>query len=204
MILKLKKYIRLIIVFIILGFILYYIFYFKNEAILVSLLVAYIIGILAIFQNEIRNWIFRPILTPSIKISNSTTVGGIPTKYYNLNIKNDGLAPAKNIRVKIKSEKDKEWLSLLRPFWAITQSIFINKLSPQEEDDFNIGSIYQNQPIFQIITDIRANNQILSLNSSEKHQYFLEIVSDNTKPISFRVDTDNKGFDSNNIITLIN
>lgn len=199
-----SKYFRLILFLIIFGIALYFIYYFRNKDVLMGVFIAYIIGILSIFQNEIKNWVLRPILIPCIKISESTTAAGVPTKYYNLNIKNKGFISAKNIRVKIKSEKDKEWLSLLRPFWAISQSIFIDKLSPQEEENFNIGNIYQNQTTFQIITDIRANNQILILNSGVKLQYFLEIVSENTTPISFKITVDNKGFNSNNIISLNN
>lgn len=201
---KFNKNKRLIFAIIIFSALLYFILRFVNNPVLKGIVVAYIIGILAIFQNEIRNWIFRPILIPNIKISKTITTNSTSTKYYNLNIRNNGFVPAKNIRVKIKSEEDKEWLSLLRPFWAISKSIFINKLSPQEEENFNIGNIYENQTTFQIITDVRANNQKLILNSGEKHQYLLEIVSDNTKPISLKINVDNKGFDSNNIILLNN
>ena len=199
-----SKYFRLILSIIILGVILYFIYRFRDEDVLIGMLIAYIIGILAIYQDIIRNWIFRPILVPCIKISKSITVAGVPTKYYNLNIKNKGFISAINIRVKIKSEIDKEWLSLLRPFWAIKEKIFIDKLSPQEEEDFNIGNIYNNQTTFQIITDIKANNQKLILSNSEKQEYFLEIVSENTKPISLKIIVENKGFSSDNIISLNN
>ncbi len=202
-----KKYFKLILVFvliIILGIKLYYICNLANGTVLAGILIAYLVGVLSIFQNEIRNWVFRPILTPCIKVSETTTTDGVLTKYYNLNIKNEGFIVAKNIRVKIKSEKDKEWLNLQRPFYVISQSIFIKTLSSQEEENFNIGNINKNENIFRITTDIIANNQKLRIDNGENQMYYLEIISENTKPISLKININNKGFDYNNIILLIN
>ncbi|MFA6386742.1 MAG: hypothetical protein WCW04_03170 [Candidatus Paceibacterota bacterium] len=195
-----KKLSLVLIIFALLGFILYHIYLLTNKSFSIEGIIAYTMGILLVFQNEIRNLTFGPILDYEIKIIETTTIEGVHAKYYNLNIKNSGVISSKKIRLKIRSEKNKEWLSLKRPFGV---SIFIETLSSLEEEDFNIGSIHENRGSFELTTDIVVNNQRLFLNKGDKQEYYLQIVSDNTRPISFKIIINNKGYNSNNLISII-
>ncbi|MCX6753698.1 MAG: hypothetical protein NTV03_01425 [Candidatus Nomurabacteria bacterium] len=185
------------------GTFLFIIYILTNKSFPIEASIAYFVGILLVFQYEIRNLVFGPELSYKIKILDTTTIEGVRSKYYSLNIKNNGIISSKKIRVKIRSEKDKEWLNLKRPFWAFSKSIFIETLSSQEDEDFNIGSIDENRGYFELATDIIANNQRLLLNKGDKQEYYLQIVSDNTKPISFKISIDNKGPSSNHLISII-
>lgn len=178
-------------------------FKFLNTEVLLGV-VALLISTLSIFQDKIKDFIFKPILIAKINIIENISDKEVYAKFFNINIQNIGFTSAKIIRIKIKSEENKEWLNLLRPFYEVSKETFLKKLTPGEEECFNFGNIYKGTTeIFNIICDIYANSQILQVSKFEHHLYFLEIVSDNTNPQKIKIEVNNLGFDCKEIVKII-
>lgn len=178
--------------------IIFLLFYFICSTELIAAIIALIIGLFGIFQKKINNFIFSPKLKFGIVpifIPNEQGGDQINSKYYNFKFKNIGHSTLWNIRVKIKSEDDSEWLNLVRPFSGQRKEIELKKLSVNEEDHFTIGCVYKND-IFELKTDPKnAYDQELVLKKDEQHTYFIEIVSDNLDPKQIKIIINNRGFE---------
>jgi len=177
-------------------------FAFFESEVAVSFM-ALLISILAIFRDDLRRMLFKPKIVINIKKLN--TIPDKPegdegvSKYYNLNIENLGLSTLKNLKVKIKSQKNGEWLCLCRPFSAQQKRTVIDKLSVYEEDDFTIGYISRTD-VFRLMTDFSAYEQKQELKKDEEHVYFMEIVSENLNPQKYTLFIKNNGFEKGTII----
>lgn len=168
----------------------------------IGISVAWLIGIGAIMQSQISRWFFMPLFDIAIKEVPTKTVTALPQKYYSLIIKNCGFSPAKNVRVKIRDGANKSWISLQRPFTSLLnihdkKKIYVDNLSVGEEEDFNIGVIGPGN-IFTLMEDIRPTNQKTKININEKHDYFLEIVTDNANSYSLKIQIKNEGYEQFN------
>lgn len=167
--------------------------YFGAEKEWVAITVAWLVGLAAILETQIRRIFFPPILgVKRIEEVPTTTNIGLPQKWYNLVITNSGFESAKNVMVKIRDNEKRGWVNLKRPFGnERTQPIILANLSAREEEAFNIGYLEGNS--FYIAVDIFPNNQRFNLPFNENQVYFLEIVADNTNPYSFKMEIKNKG-----------
>jgi len=173
---------------------------------------ALFIALLGLFSNQLDGVLRKPILDKEIRIIESPTNDGDSlSKYFNLNIKNVGNKKTSNLKVKIRDHSTKEWVNLFRPFFGakdrIENALFINNLSPMEDDSFNLCRIHKvvkgfnlgfDEDIF-ITSNVTPHSQKFKLAAGESKEYELEIVSDNIKPIKFKVKIHNSGFDNSSV-----
>lgn len=178
-----------------------------------AIIVAFYIGILGVFREEIINISNNPSIDYKIKKSSPSEVYTVceflnASESYNLTIKNKGNTPLRNIKIKIREKEEASWLNLVRPFSNIfitdenkepekvgenIDKFYLNNLSPGEEDDFTFGyfgsSIEKEETFFILATQtcLDTNNQSIRITTDESKEYFLEIVADNMKPKSFEI-----------------
>ncbi len=163
----------------------------------VSVIIAWFIGILAILQTQIKKFFFPPLFNFKVEEVLTTTNGGWQEKWYNLVIENNGYSVARNIRVKIRDEEHKSWINLLRPFAGMREDkIFIHLLAVGESEAFNIGHSDSRNDIFELTTNLIPNNQKIRLAINESHTYFIGIVSDNADPVFLKINIENRGYSS--------
>lgn len=162
-----------------------------------SVIIAWLIGISAILQTQIKNFFFPPSFNFRIEEVLTTTNGGWQEKWYNLVLENNGYSVARNIRVKIRDEEHKSWINLLRPFAGMREDkIFVHLLTVGENEAFNIGHSDSRNNIFELATNLIPNNQKIRLDMNERHTYFIGIVSDNVDPVFIKVNIENRGYSS--------
>jgi len=198
-----NKYLRLLVLFIILLMPPVILWSCKAEKEWLAIGVALWLGVVGVFQLQISRWFFTPLLNYSIKEVPTTTTTGESQKWYHLAIKNDGFTAAKNIKVKIKDGENKSWVNLTLPFRDILiqrgESITCMKnLSAGEENYFDIGFVKPNDN-FILTVHIEPNNQKIILRKNETQTYFLEITADNANPRRFRISVKNEGYEKFNI-----
>lgn len=161
----------------------------------VAIAVAWLVGMLAVLQVQIKNFFFPPVLKIKIEEVITTINGGWEEKWYNLVIQNKGYSVAENIRVKIRDREHKSWINLLRPFAGMREDkIFVHMIAVGEDEAFNIGHSDSRNNTFELATNLIPNNQKIVLQSEESHTYFVSIVSDNINPKFIKIKINNVNY----------
>lgn len=166
----------------------------------IAIAIALELGILGILQVSISELFFSPLFSYSIREVVTSTKSGETQKYYHLTVKNYGFTSAKNIKVKIKDGENKSWINLTLPFRNALEerdedTACMKNLSPEEENQFDIGFIGLNDN-FLLMVNISPYNQKIMIKKGEKQSYFLEITADNANPCRFRIHIENEGYHS--------
>lgn len=126
----------------------------------VSVIIAWLVGVAAILQSQIKIFFFPPLFNINIEEVLTTTNGGWQEKWYNLVIENKGHSVARNIRVKIRDTKNKSRINLVRPFAGMREDkIFVHLLTAGENEAFNIGHSDSRNNMFELATNLIPNNQ---------------------------------------------
>ena len=167
-------------------------------------LIALEVGVLALFQDQLRKWLFFPTINCSIRVLSTKSDQGIPVRVFNLNVKNTGSETVKNIRVKVRMNDECEWVHLLRPFHYKDRKIFIDQLVKGEDDDFNFARILRGEDKLKLYTDIKPNNQRFEFDVLMKAALDVEVVSENAGVKRLKVGVDNTGFAGHNLIRMNN
>lgn len=175
--------------------------FFQNDA---GVIVALIVGAMAMIHVLIRRWVFPPIFELNIKMVPTPTSIGVQQKWFHLSIKNIGFSEAHNVRVKVRDNSNKSWVNLRRPFANLreeTDRTTIRTLSSGEEEAFDIGFTHMTGGIFEMVTDIAPNNQIFDIANNQTQIYFIEVVADSASPLKskLKINNPNNGMDVDNL-----
>lgn len=167
-----------------------------------AIYIALWLGVIGVFQSQTGRWFFPPLLSYYIKEEITKANNEESRKYCHLAIKNNGFTPANNVKVKIRDEENKVWVNLILPFWDRLEEngkdiTCMKILSIGEENYFDVGFVNLNN-IFELIINIKPNNQKQTLSINEEQTYFLEITADNTNPQRFKILIKNEGYEKFN------
>lgn len=171
------KYTR-IILFIALIVEVLFISFWKLDSNLAFAIVAMGLGLFGIFQDKVKEWVFSPILKVTFRNVRTNSNGGENGMYINLTVKNVGFSTARNIKIKIRSDENKEWLCLMQPFSYKNEILEIPSLVPGEDEDFNLARIFFNTNVLEIVSNTNANNQKLKIYPGQEQNYIIKVVNE--------------------------
>lgn len=156
---------------------------------------ALIIGLTALLNSLIFKYFFPPIFEHKIKKGPEiVNKSGKLEKWWHLYIKNNGFSPAKNLKVKIKDDRDgSSWIHLTLPYTTKngTKNYIIKNFSPSEDYCFDIGHYIKEKNEFKLESNISPRNQKITIKENENQDYYLEIISDNSQQKRIRINIEN-------------
>lgn len=186
---------------------------------LLSFFSALVFGVWVFAHQHITNFLFPSLLqintwisetyidNPIINNLNDTLV---KAQYTTIKIKNVGFTAARNIRIRIKDDENKQWIYLHRPYWnklkeAGEEYTRIISLSKNETDDIVLGFVpnkviwinsADNIPkdCFCLETIIEPYNQLKYIQKDKKHTFYIQISADNISSKTKKVTVDNNGY----------